>query len=137
MTVDDGHLPGDTLSAVSGEVEIHIEVDAAPWISVDEVKVFVNRQVVHVLPVEAAPGSVQRLRRDLRLELADDAFIVVEVTGMGSLYPVVQVRSWTGLQADAVAPYALTNPVFVDVDGNGRFDPPLPKIIRSLPLGDE
>ncbi len=133
LTVNDKHLPGDTLSAVEGEVEIHIEVRAASWISVDEVKVIVNRRIAYALPVEAAPGSVQRLRRDLRLELANDAFVVVEVTGKGSLYPVVQSRSWSGLQADAVSPYALTNPVFVDVDGNGRFDPPLPKIIRSLP----
>ena len=70
---------------------------------------------------------------DVRLELADDAFIVVEVTGKGSLYPVLQVRSRSGLQADAVTPYALTNPVFVDVDGNGRFDPPLPRTIQLLP----
>jgi len=86
-----------------------------------------------VLPVEAAPGSVRRLVRDLRLELAEDAFIVVEVMGTGSLYPVVQQRSRSGLQADAVTPYALTNPVFVDVDGNGRFDPPLPRTIQLLP----
>ena len=137
LTVNDRHLPGDTLSTVEGEIEIHIEVRAAPWISVDEVRVIVNREIAHVLPVEAAPGSVQRLRRDLRLELADDAFIVVEVTGKGSLYPVVQVRSKSGLQADAVRPYALTNPVFVDVDGNGRFDPPLPKKIRPLPPDSE
>jgi hypothetical protein len=133
VTVNDSHLPGDTLTAVEGEVEIHIEVRAAPWISVDEVRVFVNRRIAQVLPVEAAPGAVQRLRRDLRLELEKDAFIVVEVMGVGSLYPVVQARSPSGLQRDAVAPYALTNPVFVDVDGNGRFDPPLPKIIRPLP----
>ncbi len=137
LTVNDRYLPGDTLSTIEGEVEIHIDVRAAPWISVDEVKVIVNRRAAHVLPVEAAPGSVQRLRRDLRLELTEDAFIVIEVTGKGSLYPVVQSRSWSGLQTDAVAPYALTNPVFVDIDGNGRFDPPLPHVIRALPLAEE
>jgi hypothetical protein len=55
------------------------------------------------------------------------------VDGRGSLYPVVQVRSRSGQLVDAVTPYALTNPVFVDVDGNGRFDPPLPGVIRPLP----
>jgi hypothetical protein len=29
-----------------------------------------------------------------------------------------------------VTPLALTNPVFVDRDGNGRFDPPLPTAIQ-------
>ena len=133
LTVNDRYLPGDTAAAVEEEVEIHIEVRAAPWISVKEARVFVNREIVRVLPVEAAPGSVRRLVRDLRLELAEDAFIVVEVMGTGSLYPVVQQRSRSGLQADAVTPYALTNPVFVDVDGNGRFDPPLPRTIQLLP----
>jgi hypothetical protein len=135
LTVNDRYLPGDTLSAVEGEVEVHIDVRAAPWILVDKARVFVNREIVRELPVEAAPGSVRRLIGDVRLKLADDAFIVVEVTGKGSLYPVVQVKSRSGLQADAVTPYALTNPVFVDVDGNGRFDPPLPGGIRRLPTG--
>jgi hypothetical protein len=137
LTVNDRYLPGDTLSAVEGEVEIEIEVSAAPWISVDEVRVIVNRRITHVLPVEAAPGAIQRLQQDLRLELADDAFIVIEVRGQGGLYPVVQATSESGLQADAVTSYALTNPVFVDVDGNGRFDPPLPNVIQSVPVDVE
>jgi hypothetical protein len=133
LTVNDSHLPGDTLSTVEGEVEIHIEVRAAPWILIDEVRVIVNREIVRVLPVKAATGSVRRLMADVHLELAADAFIVVEAVGKGSLYPVVQVRSWSGLAEDAVTPYALTNPVFIDVDGNGRFDPPLPRTIQRLP----
>ncbi len=133
LTVNDRYLPGDTLSAVDGEVELHIEVRAAPWILVDEARVIINREIVRVLQVETVSGSVQRLIEDVRLELTDDAFIVVEVVGKGSLYPVVQARSWSGQQEDAVTPYALTNPVFVDVDGNGVFDPPLPRSIQLLP----
>jgi hypothetical protein len=137
LTVNGRYPPGDTLSAVEGVVDIHIEVRAAPWISLDEARVIVNRETVRVLPVETAPGLVQRLQQHVRLELAEDAFIVVEVTGERSLYPVVQARSKSGRPVDAVTPYALTNPVFVDVDGNGRFDPPLPKIIRPLTAGSE
>ncbi len=133
LTVNESYLPGDTLSAIDGEVEIHFEVRAAPWILVEEARVYVNREIVRVLPVEAGADPVRRLVADVRLELEVDAFIVVEVMGAGSLYPVVQERSWSGLQADAVTPYALTNPVFVDVDGNGRFDPPLPRTIQLLP----
>jgi hypothetical protein len=133
LTVNDRYLPGDTLSAIDGEVEIHFEVRAAPWILLEEARVYLNREIVRVDSVEASRCSVRRLVGDLRLELEDDAFIVVEVIGAGSLYPVVQLRSWSGLQAEAVMPYALTNPVFVDVDGNGVFDPPLPKTIRLLP----
>lgn len=135
LTVNDRYLPGDTLSAANGEVGVSIEVRAAPWISVTEVRVIVNRETVRVLAVESAPGSVRRLRRSIRLDGAEDAFIVVEVTGAASLYPVVQVQSKSGLRSDAVTPYALTNPVFVDFDGNGRFDPPLPRRIEAHPAG--
>lgn len=135
VTVNDRHLPGDTLSAVEGKVELHIDVRATPWISVDKVTVMVNRHIVQTLPIDAAPGSTQRLQRDLNLELVGDGFIVIEVTGKSSLYPVVQERSRSGQLIDAVTPYALTNPVFVDVDGNGRFDAPLQRVIRPLPPG--
>lgn len=49
----------------------------------------------------------------------------IEVFGSGTLFPVVQRR----LRNAGPSPYALTNPIFVDVDGNGKFDSPLPKIM--------
>ena len=36
-------------------------------------------------------------------------------------------RPNSGQVESAILAYALTNPVFVDVDGNGRFDPLFPK----------
>ena len=44
-----------------------------------------------------------------------DSWYVLEVRGAGSIFPV----------KDDV-PYAITNPVYVDVDGNGVFDAPKP-----------
>jgi hypothetical protein len=60
------------------------------------------------------------------LSLDGDAALVVEVLGKKTLYPVVQRQTAEGLPANASLPYALTNPIFVDVDGNGKFDPPWP-----------
>lgn len=50
---------------------------------------------------------------------------------------VIQSAPWISVDkvrliTDATIPYALTNPVFVDVDGNGKFDPPLLKKIESV-----
>ena len=59
--------------------------------------------------------------------------LIVEVLGKESLYPVLQSASRSGLSTNATLPYALTNPVFIDVDGNGKFDPPLPEKIKSIP----
>ena len=60
----------------------------------------------------------------------EDSYLAAEVLGKRSLFPVHQSRARYGLHENAALPYALTNPVFVDVDGNGKFDPPFPQGIR-------
>ena len=133
VTANDRFLPGDSLCAPGGDVELLIEVRTAPWITADEARVLVNGVVERVLTMDKAPGAMQSLQERVHLELDRDAFVLVEVVGYESLYPVVQANALSpGEPSGEVTPYALTNPVFVDVDGNGRFDPPLPKLIRSL-----
>jgi hypothetical protein len=57
---------------------------------------------------------------------------VIEVAGKRSLYPVSQSkRDRIGI-ASGPLPYALTNPVFIDVDGNNTFDPPWPEKIKFI-----
>jgi len=67
------------------------------------------------------------------LELKADAYLVVEVVGTQSLYPVVQQPARDGLLEEAALPYAITNPVFIDVDGNGLFDAPGPGLPLTVP----
>jgi hypothetical protein len=45
------------------------------------------------------------------------------ITVVRALFPTVQQRSGTGRLDDAALPYALTNPVFVDVAGDSRISP--------------
>jgi hypothetical protein len=45
---------------------------------------------------------------------------------------VLQQSSESGLLEDAALPYALTNPVFMDVDGDGKFDPLFAEKIRPI-----
>ena len=51
------------------------------------------------------------------MNLKRDGFVVALVRGKGTLAPVVP-----GSRAQ-LRPLALTNPVWIDVDGNGRFNP--------------
>ena len=75
-----------------------------------------------VFAVEASDEILKKFDDHISLELERDAYIVIEVFGKKSLYPVLQ-RANRGYK-NATFPYALTNPVFVDVDGNGKYDPP-------------
>jgi hypothetical protein len=106
---------GDLHSGATGT--LHVRVDAAPWVPIGEWRVYVNGELVHRAAIGAGATD------SLAMSFERDAFVTVEVEG-----PAV------GIYREALpdfTPFAFTNPIFVDVDGNGRFDPPgLP---RSLP----
>lgn len=99
---------------------LRVWVDAAPWVPVEEWRAYVDGELVHRAPI--APGASAALP----LVFARDALVTVEVEGPAS-----------GLYADALPgfrPFAFTNPIFVDADASGRYDPPglVPPLPRAL-----
>jgi hypothetical protein len=128
FTIDSRHIPGDLLTRKSGQVDVRVRVQAAPWISVDEVRVIVNGERKIILPVKVPREQILKFQEKIALKLKYDSYIAIEVLGSETLFPVVQRRSKKDGYECGPLPYALTNPIFVDVDGNGKFDPPLPKI---------
>jgi hypothetical protein len=123
---------GDTFTAKNRKADIWIRVESAPWVSVDEVRIIINGERKIVIPAEIRPEDIVKLEDNRRLELKRDSYIVIEVAGKRSLYPVVQKKYLIDGSETGPLPYALTNPVFIDVDGNGRFDPPWPEKIKFL-----
>ena len=84
---------------------------------------------------EAAP--VTRLRETVILELERDAFLTVEAGAPLDVEPAAWFARNDGIYTRVVAPGfvvdAFSNPIFVDVDGNGAFDAPgLPEPRRGL-----
>jgi hypothetical protein len=133
--VNTTYTSGDTFTDKDGKVEVAIKVQSAPWIAVDEVRLIVNGERRIIFPVNTPKEAILKFDMSsfgLPL-LKEDSYIAVEVLGKESLYPVLQRSSRSGLSENATLPYALTNPVFVDVDGNGKFDPPLPEKIKLIP----
>jgi len=119
LTVGKAQL-GDTVRAPGGRAEAQVEVQAAPWVSVSDVRVYLNGREVERVRVPPSTARV-RLQRTFQLTAARDAFVSVRVDGDRPLTPVVgDAKRFT------VYPLALTNPIFLDVDGNGRWDPPDP-----------
>nr|MCS5638696.1 CehA/McbA family metallohydrolase [Myxococcota bacterium] len=92
--------------------QLQIQVRAAPWVPVDEVRVFVNGALHTRLPLPP-DGSVR-----IPLQFDADAFVTVEVEGRpgkDSIYAQV---------APGYTPFAFTNPIFVDADEDGDWTPP-------------
>jgi hypothetical protein len=129
------YIPGDSFTAAGGKVNIGIQVQCAPWISLTEVRIIVNGERKVILNASDQNTSVLRLSEEIGLTLTEDSYVAVEVLGRKSLFPVLQAQARQGLLMNATLPYALTNPVFVDVDGNGRFDPPLTEKIQLKEMG--
>jgi hypothetical protein len=127
LKVDTVNGPGDLVTAKGKRVEISLRVWSAPWVDVEEVRLVLNGQRRIIFPVRAKEGSIEKFTQEIGLPLTEDTYICAEALGGKTLFPVLQSASWSGKAEDGTLPYALTNPVFVDVDGNGRFDPPLPE----------
>ncbi len=117
---------GDTVKAKKGRVDLAITVTGAPWLDVSEVRLVVNGERRPPLPIEGADGRTVKFRDRVRVEMPRDGWIAVEVLGGRTLYPLIQQRSGDGTPQDAAIPYALTNPILVDADGDGRSDPVWP-----------
>jgi hypothetical protein len=110
---------GDLVRAEDGRIRVEYEVDGAGFVPIDEVRVLVNGEVVHAGPERT--GTVE-------LPLARDGFVTLEAGAPLDADPASWIRAHPGLYTEAIAPgfvaQAFSNPVFVDVDGNGRFDAP-------------
>jgi len=119
--------PGGLVAGAAGELSVR--VDAADWVPVGELRVYVDGALRERRAI--ARGESARVP----LRFAADAFVTVEVQGAatgpeGERYRAVAPR---------FVPFAYSNPIFVDADGDGRWTPPglvapLPATIRD-PLG--
>ena len=132
VTVNGSTGMGETCTDRDGEVEVAVRVQSAPWIAVNEIRLLVNGRRQMGLPVIPPKSGSLDLVKKFQIKLEQDAALVVEVLGHRTLYPLIQRTASQGRTDRAVLPYALTNPIFVDRDGNKRFDPPLPTEIRLL-----
>ncbi len=99
-------------------LEAKVEIHAPSWMTLSDFRIIRNGEQEYRLPATEWPAAEGAIcySGTVALPLPDeDSWYVLEVRGSGNLRP---------LSSDE--PYAITNPIFVDVDGDGLFNPPLP-----------
>ena len=107
---------GDLVPAPGGRALADVEVQAAPWVAVDRVTLYVDGREVKRWPVAPTTAAVRFHEKVEVSSPGSDGYVVVRVDGGKPLTPVVgDGKTFT------VYPLALTNPVFLDVDGDGRY----------------
>ena len=97
-----------------GDAHFHVKVEAPTWMTLDEVRLLENGQVIRVEDITTSEDPIVRFDAVWSVTPMADAWYAVEVVGSGSMAPV----TWSG------PPYALTNPIEIDHDGDGAWKPP-------------
>jgi hypothetical protein len=112
--------PGDTLRSEAGRVSLQIRVQCPNWFDVDRVQVFVNGRPDPALNFTRRDHAgmftrdVVRFDQTVSVTLDRDAHLIVATVGEGSNLGLVM-----GPDHAERRPIAVTNPIFVDVDGGG------------------
>jgi len=123
---------GDTVTDKDGNVDLEVRIQSASWIALDMVRLIINGKRKLGFPIQQKDPGALDFTKNIQLNIKVDSYIVVEILGKKSLYPVMQATARNGLSSNAILPYALTNPIFIDVDGNEKFDPPIKDKIRFV-----
>ncbi len=131
FTADDQPI-GSLLSKPKGDISLKIQVQAPNWVSVREVELVANGIAIKRWRLDEfnREGKSLNWRVTTKVRPRRDAWYVVMVRGVeGSLEPILRpFRTFEG-QTHRVVPFAVTNPIWVDRDGNKTFDPPKRRVL--------
>ena len=157
FSADVDYVLGDTVPVSDGVVSLHIEVEAPTWMLVDRVELYQNGELIHEW--EGLDPDVVKFAQDLDVAVERDSWFVVIAMGDGDMAPVMTAVEIPPVQLQDVVvealgsvpgvgsfvspavpiprdgnvlPFALTNPIYVDVDGDGEITPPgIPAFMRA------
>lgn len=126
-------IPGDDVAIPGGKATLQVRVQCPNWFDIDRVQVFLNGRPVESLnftrkqAAERFSNAVVKFEQEIPLALERDTHVIVATIGEGSkLGPVMGTH-----QNDL--PVAVSNPIFVDVDGGG-FTPNKDTLGAKLPV---
>ena len=119
---------GGGVRATDGKIPLSIRLQAASWIDVDRVHLILNGDRIRTIDVPDSRDPV-RLLEEFELSLrerpeddsspARDAWIVLLAEGDTPLDPLV-----VGSDERPILPLAVTNPIWIDGDGDGQWIAP-------------
>lgn len=125
-----GKPPGSLITDTDGKVDCHLEVMAPPWAPTSYIDLNLDgiffRRIIQPPSqdvVRFPRASTPKGSEDFQITITKDSIITVEVasTGEADLAPIVPPHPY---QTGGVKTFAITAPIFIDFDGNGKYNPP-------------
>ncbi len=127
MQVDGADI-GSTVQPQGGSVQVKITADAATWIDLTKVQLYHNGSLIKEW---AVPGrSHPALSVETSVPVSGDGWLVAMAVGDQPL-PAAVIGQVLG---GKVRPFALTNAIRIDADGDGKVQPP-PLTSEPRPFG--
>jgi hypothetical protein len=121
--------PGGLVSGPAATVSLQVSLTRTNWMTVNELRVVVNGQVVQTidpatLTVSATDPTIFTGTFPVTMPVGKDGWIVVEAgVPLATSGPFAPGTPWN-LTMRGIYPIAVTNPIFVDVTGGG-YTPPM------------
>jgi hypothetical protein len=112
-----GKTLGDTVTVAGGKADVEIEVQGIPQIDVQRIVVWANCDEVASVAA-SAPDGVVKFKGKVSVVLPKDAHVTVGAFGKNPM-----PRGFDAAKADR-CPRVVTNPIYVDTDGDGKWTPP-------------
>ena len=98
--------PGGSIDDAAAREAIDVTARAAPWVTVDRLRVYVNGTLTETLPIDSSTEDplepTVRFRAPVEVAVDGSAFVVIVADGEGDLAPVHPGRR----------PFGVTNPIF-------------------------
>ncbi len=118
-------IPGGNLLASSGRLHLSVNIQCPNWLAVNRVQVFINGRPDKELTYTArenqdyfgAADNPVKFEAELTVLLEQDSHIIVAAIGEG-----LTMEKVMGTRFGKIPPTAVSNPIYVDVDGDG-FQP--------------
>lgn len=123
LTVDEAQIGDTVVPKSAGKVSVAVRVDAPGWMKVDTVRLYVNGALRRTFAVSAGLRPVFAATFDEPLAAGADAWVVAFASGTQPL-PGDVVGEYSQANGYAMLPWAITNPVFVDGNNDGQWQPP-------------
>ena len=145
---------GSDVTAEDGSVQFHIEVQSPSWFNVDRVELYENGTLIQEFTIPSPNTGIINLAEDIDISPTKDSWYVVIAVGDDDLAPLYTAVEIPGVQlqdivTDAfsdvelsfpistflsvatpiprdypVIPFAITNPIWVDQNGDDVFTAP-------------
>jgi hypothetical protein len=145
---------GSDVTTNNGDITFHIEVQSPSWFNVDRVELYENGTLIEEFTVAIPNDDIVNLSEDITLTPSKDSWYVVIAMGNDNLAPLytaveippvqlqdVVLEAFTDVELSFdvstildplvpiprsfdVIPFALTNPIWVDQNGDGNFMAP-------------